>query len=261
MLFPDGRPVVVSSHQRSGTHLLIDLIRRQFAELSAWKLPFNNNSRLYYTYGQLVRDEWSTKIVRGTHYPIVKIHDDIQHVLSGVNDVHPQSAKEVARWLNDAGLLFLHVVRDGRDVFPSFHRMRKGTHSDADCSLSEFIRQSDMGMSRVRVWATKVRSALDDPNVHVIKYEDIVSRTEHVVENLAEKLNMEPQRIKPLLPPRVHSAWQGRCARIFQIRPSNTNILGDTSAPLEKWADVTTRGDLDFFNKESDSLLEELGYT
>ena len=155
MLFPKGRPVVVSSHQRSGTHLLIDLLRRQFAELSAWKLPFNNNSRLYYTYGQLIRDEWSSKKVRGTQYPIVKIHDDIQCVLSGVNDEYPKSAKEVARWLNDTGLLFLHVVRDGRDVFPSFHRMRKGTHSDADCSLSEFIRQRDMDMSRVRVLRSK----------------------------------------------------------------------------------------------------------
>jgi|TARA_R110002096_G_scaffold272416_4_gene466075 hypothetical protein len=216
---------------------------------------------LYYTYGQLIRDEWSSKKVRGTQYPIVKIHDDIQCVLSGVNDEYPKSAKEVARWLNDTGLLFLHVVRDGRDVFPSFHRMRKGTHSDADCSLSEFIRQRDMDMSRVRVWATKVRSALEDPNVHVIKYEDIVSRTEYVVENLAEKLDMEPRRVTPLLPPRVQSAWQGRFARVFQIRPSNTNILGDTSAPLEKWAEVTSPRDLEFFNKESGSLLDDLGYT
>lgn len=42
-----AKPIVIASHRRSGTHLLIDLFRRQFRECRSWKLPGERNDRLY----------------------------------------------------------------------------------------------------------------------------------------------------------------------------------------------------------------------
>src|SRR4051794_27731921 len=44
---PERRPVVVASHPRSGTHLLIDLLRRQFPACASWKYPLERMDRLY----------------------------------------------------------------------------------------------------------------------------------------------------------------------------------------------------------------------
>ncbi len=41
------RPIEVASHMRSGTHLMIDLLRRQFADCGSWKWPGERNDMLY----------------------------------------------------------------------------------------------------------------------------------------------------------------------------------------------------------------------
>ncbi|MEL7088470.1 MAG: hypothetical protein AAGL98_08540, partial [Planctomycetota bacterium] len=41
------RPLVIMSHERSGTHLNIDLFRKQFEECGVWKWPGQALSRLY----------------------------------------------------------------------------------------------------------------------------------------------------------------------------------------------------------------------
>lgn len=40
-------PLVVATHMRSGTHLTMDLVRRQFPAFRSWKLPGEANDMLY----------------------------------------------------------------------------------------------------------------------------------------------------------------------------------------------------------------------
>ena len=40
-------PIVVASHPRSGTHLVIDLLRRQFSDVGGHKWPLEPNDYLY----------------------------------------------------------------------------------------------------------------------------------------------------------------------------------------------------------------------
>jgi len=42
-----GSPILVISHPRSGTHLTIDFLRRQFEECQSYKYPFESQSHLY----------------------------------------------------------------------------------------------------------------------------------------------------------------------------------------------------------------------
>lgn len=42
-----GKPIIVASHPRSGTHLTMDLLRKQFPACVTYKLPTQPLDRLY----------------------------------------------------------------------------------------------------------------------------------------------------------------------------------------------------------------------
>jgi hypothetical protein len=42
-----GPPLVVATHMRSGTHLTMDFVRRQFLSFRSWKWPVEANDMLY----------------------------------------------------------------------------------------------------------------------------------------------------------------------------------------------------------------------
>ncbi len=72
------------SHPRSGTHLLINLLRKNFTDFSSWKLSFLSTSALFFTEKQL-RDTKTGNRSRhfiGSRYqrPIIKSHVMARHV-------------------------------------------------------------------------------------------------------------------------------------------------------------------------------------
>lgn len=42
-----GKPIIVATYPRSGTHLTIDLLRKQFQECESWKFLGESKSNLY----------------------------------------------------------------------------------------------------------------------------------------------------------------------------------------------------------------------
>jgi len=80
MNFPDVRPIIVASHPRSGTHLLIDTLRRQFAKCRSWKWPGERLDRLYCNIDELngtrelLHEKKAVDILRRVERPIVKTH-------------------------------------------------------------------------------------------------------------------------------------------------------------------------------------------
>jgi len=256
----DCRPIVISSHRRSGTHLTIDLIRRQFRECVSWKWPLRPNTALYWNLDLLLHDPgFRRRAVRGTRRPIIKTHLPIGDLLDGRMAGFDAIAAELGRWLGTCGTI-LHVVRDGRDVMASFHRYCKGFDPAARCSIGQFIRQDDDGLSRAARWARCVRGALDDPRIECIRYEDIVRRTDDVLRRLADLLELQPAWKLPRLPGKIRSRWQGRLHRLFRFRPPATTTLGTTEFPLEKWRTAFTPADREFFLQETGDLLCRLGY-
>ena len=51
-------PVVVASHRRSGTHLMIDVIRRHFQPCRGWKWPGEPFDRLFVDVDWLGLPRW-----------------------------------------------------------------------------------------------------------------------------------------------------------------------------------------------------------
>jgi hypothetical protein len=65
---------------RSGTHLIIDLLRHQFADCRSWKWPGERNDMLYLPLDVVTQpsDDWSeARILKALHpakRPILKTH-------------------------------------------------------------------------------------------------------------------------------------------------------------------------------------------
>jgi hypothetical protein len=74
------RPIIVASHPRSGTHLLIDCLRLNFAECHSWKYPLERINRLYLSWASLcgeaphLTDRASARTLARVARPLVKTH-------------------------------------------------------------------------------------------------------------------------------------------------------------------------------------------
>jgi hypothetical protein len=62
-----GLPLIIVTHMRSGTHLTIVFIRRQFSCFQAWKWPGEVNDMLYLSLDVLsvVHANWGGRIAPG----------------------------------------------------------------------------------------------------------------------------------------------------------------------------------------------------
>src|SRR5450755_924617 len=74
------RPIIVASHPRCGTHLLIDTLRLNFSECQSRKRVGERLDRLYLNFDDILRDESplscsvAEKILKRAQRPIIKTH-------------------------------------------------------------------------------------------------------------------------------------------------------------------------------------------
>ena len=261
------RPIIVASHPRSGTHLVIDLFRRQFRECRSWKLPGERLDRLYLSVEALfvpdsrspISEAVALKVLRRVRRPLVKTHLALPDVRGAPMTSPGRIGQYWLDWLDQNGRV-VYVYRDGRDVMCSFHFFSM-VHPGARCPLSEFIRQDDGGVSRVKAWAEGVRRWMREPGVLCVRCEDIRRDPRSVVERFARELELSPRYREPLLPRQFGSVWESRVNRLLGIRPSSSAIISRFKCHrLQRWRDVFTVEDRAFFHTEAGDLLIDLGY-
>ncbi|MCS3937297.1 hypothetical protein GGP80_003307 [Salinibacter ruber] len=258
---PDVRPVVVASHPRSGTHLLIDTLRRQFEACRSWKWPGERLDRLYCNIDELPGEglldaNTARRILRRTERPVVKTHGGPGYQTAFLDSHAGGLGSQWVQWLNDHSVRF-YVYRDGRDVLCSYQLFRQSFDPSARVPVGEFLRQSDRGVSRVRRWARHVRTWIDQPDVHAVRFEDLLEAPEKVLRRLGNALGESLRERTPLLPRPFRSIWESRWARLFQMRPQSTAIINGGS---KNWKECFAHEDRAFFREEAGDLLVELGY-
>ena len=251
-----GRRVVVATHRRSGTHLTIDLLRRQLRECRARKRLGEGLDALYLNLDRLdaprrpLSSYAALELLLRAPRPLVKTHR---------LPFHRRAAAAGCRFrawlLADADLYA--VVRDGRDVLCSLHAYVQSYDRSAPASLSAFLRQEVDGVSRVTAWAREVRESLAVPGVRVLRYEEIVSRPRTVLERLGRELGLEPLYAEPLLPRPLQSRWESRLGRLAR-NPEATTVPGQGASA--DWRSAFSRADRAFFYSQAGALLIELGY-
>jgi hypothetical protein len=261
------RPLIVASHPRSGTHLVIDSFRRQLVECRSWKWPFEPLDRLYLNLDSLlalpeprIAEGSALRLLRRARRPLIKTH-----CLPGfANWFRTQQVAEVAphwrTWL-ERNAEVCYVLRDGRAVMCSYHAFTRGFEAQADVPLGEFIRQERDGVSRVRAWAEHVRAWLAEPGVHVVRFEELVRQPEATLEKAAERFAATFRRAQPLLPRKGSGSLRPRLARLLGVHPESSAIRGSLEpARAPRWRELFSQEDREFFRREAGELLIELGY-
>jgi len=264
-----GDPVMIATHRRSGTHLLIDFIRRQFRDCQSWKLPGENTNRLYLPMGGLARGRLSKKLARRIisrpQRPILKTHSLPSF------DLQQGGYEALVQWAHDRGKI-VYCLRDCRAVLASLYAYMQSYDEKARVKPGEFLRQTEplpefkspahSGMSRPAQWAHHVRAWLTQPDVLVARYEDVLANPSAMLDGLSKHLGMRALRVEPLLPPRFSRSLWARTVRRLQFRPSSTAIISPRAAGVERsWRTLFSQDDLAYIWQEAGDVLAGRGYT
>ncbi len=217
-----GDPVVVCTFMRSGTHLTIDLIRRQFAAFHSWKLPIEPNDSLYFPVDILLPNweppNWDIdrvlKVLRRPKRPVIKTHF-LEPGLAALASRQPA----VAEWLRQRGT-FIYVRRDPRRVLPSLWAiMPEWKPEDAGPFDRDFIRR------HFAAWREHVASWTREPGVTVLDFDDVIVSPLETLKTLAQVLQEPLLNREPLLPSPLRSRFHSRCTRFLGFGSPSTAVL------------------------------------
>jgi hypothetical protein len=254
--------IVVASHMRSGTHLTIDLLRRNASRISA---AYLNLDRLRDHHGEpLSLDAFDRELDALGPLPLLKTHTPAD--ASWFAGAGERSARAQAL-LGSAQTLY--VTREGRDVLVSlFHYMRHFSERVRGQSFASFLRDRDdffqtepafRGLDRVSAWASHVEGWLSRPDTVVLRYEDLLLRLEPTLRAALERLGLDaPDRISPIAVP---ADLPRRVLRklLAPLRPRHFStavaprrgVIGDASRHFD-------RADEAFFRERASAVLERL---
>lgn len=255
------RPIVVATHPRSGTHLMIDLLRKQFEACKGWVWPWETLHHLYVNLDRIrpqsshpLTIEKAASLMQRPDRPTLKTHSR-----PGFRE-HPSASRRFIRRLVERGTV-LYVLRDGRDVLCSAYLWEK-THSDVQGTLSAFLRRPEGKPSRVRQWADHVRAWTEQEAAHVFRFEDILDDAWHTIRRLGTILDADPLYETPYLPQRMDSdsRWVDYWRRLTGNHESTTIVARPNGRSPPDWREAFTVDDRQFFWEEAGSILQEFNY-
>ncbi len=182
-----GRPVVVATHPRSGTHLTIDFLRRHFPACERdrwWWEPLNHLflalDRLHPGHPHTMPPRQTLTILERAERPVVKTHSR-----ASLHNFEDTTVGPFARDVVDAGDIY--IVRDGRDVLCSAHRWAQAKGVE-ELSIHDYLRLEDeQGRSSVQWWAEHVQSWVERATC-VVRFEDILGSPEHILQVFGDAL-------------------------------------------------------------------------
>lgn len=252
-----GEPIIVASHRRSGTHLTIDLLRRQFAACDAWKWPGEGLDAVYTNLDRLGRHrqpldgERLEGLLRRAERPLLKTHETADFAgLRAIQGAWVDQLLERAK--------VIYVVRDGRAVMVSAERHESRLGIDTGREILDYMRLEENGRSRARAWADHVEGWMAREGVLVVKYEDLTQRGLETLARIAAFLGLEARGLQPVTPPLVRGTWQKRAMRLTHLHPPTTALTPPT-AP-RPWRELFGPEELAFFDEEAGHVMRKLGY-
>lgn len=253
-----GTPIVVVSHERSGTHLTIDLIRKQFAEAKPRRVPGESPNNAYFSVDRFFpgRVNWlpedrAVKLMRKATLPTIKTH-----AFPDLHEVLPEHQAFVDAIFRKGKLIY--VVRDPRKVMCSMHPYLQ-FREEARVPFAQWLRSTDTyGVTPIKRWAQHVMAWATRPDVLVVDYEDMVKRPAKAIECLASHLELKPLMVEPMLPKPMKGKLSKLMVRLgFDLESTNVTASG---RPTPKPHEVFDEALEAFLVSEASEAMELLGY-
>lgn len=229
----DGFPVIVVTHPRSGTHLTIDLLRRNFDQLKSTKPPFAPLDALYVALDVFFLESASpasqTRAIKALakhRNPIIKSHWIDPEYQSITGDY-----ASIGQWLQERGRV-IYVVRNPENVLASTFLFEQGF-----LEISGQAARSAWLLQKAAYWVQHVTKWTARQNLMILRFEDIVKDTDRQLQSIGEFLDLPVNTCSSRLPPRMNGKWAGRLSRL-RTNPPTTEILNlQNRTTLEKLFD------------------------
>jgi Sulfotransferase domain len=255
--------VVVASHRRSGTHLVLDSLRRnalgvnpRFMTLERLD-PRHERHLTVAQFDRRLRHRGGTVLVKTHTLPNAAAWRD------------PAAGAYASELLAEAPTLYVH--RDGRDVLMSLYAYSASySPKVAQQSLGEFIRGahtgSDVaGLSRAAYWQHHVLAWLETVPAAVIGYADMLTDFQTTLTSLAERAGLplreklEPVGLEP--PPSALVRLTRRARRAIgkpELRASTA--IRPRTGGTGGWQAGFEPEDIAWFDGEASEAMRRLGY-
>ncbi len=261
-------PILVASHPRSGTHLVLDVLRRQFSTARSRRMFGKPLDHLYLNIERLTSDfrpfsdGLADKILTATPNPLMKTHylPDFSETW-----IAEETGELADRWRETvAAAHILYVHRDPREVMVSYKQFLSPQHSDvAEMTLGAFLRRPHWNGTDTMLqwWVRHVESWLAQPGIMVFGYRDLISEPRAMLEKISTYIGRKPDLRQPYLPKKVSSINRSRLGRLLSLAPASTAIIADTkSFPAQNWEAASTADDAIYLARIAGPLMERLGY-
>jgi len=255
-----SRIVVVASHRRSGTHLVLDLLRRNVRDAQHRFMTLERIEPTHEKHVPIVEFDRRLSSQRGV--VLVKAH-----ALPGTGVWRaPEADAYAAELLAEAPTIYVH--RDGRDVLLSLYRFVSSySPAVAAQSFAEFLRSNHTGIdaagiSRPAYWQRHVMAWLDRGPTTLASYERLQDDFEASLRAIAERLDLA---LRPTLtavrlePRRRRIPVLDHALRI--LRPASSTAIRPQAGRIGGWHQVFDDADLAWFAAEASVGMRRLGYS
>lgn len=214
-----GDPLIVFSFGRSGTHMLVDLIRRNIPAFRALKWPLEPNHHVYGHLDDLIEDSPASARLaarlRRAPRPLLMTHR--------WPEVRAQADGALGRWLDRARLI--HIVRHPKHAMTSSWPIECARAAAAGARLPDpevYVRE------RARRWVHNLEALAATPHLQ-LRFEDVRRDPASTLREAAALTGEEPRRRSPVLLPPHESITDCRMSRVCRIDPPSTAVVARTA--------------------------------
>jgi len=248
-----GDPLIVCTFGRSGTHLLMDMVRCQFPAFASWKLPGRSVAELFLPLEEFVQGHIKVRRVRkmlARGRMIVRSHS-WPNVISEVARAQPA----FAQWLQ-AHAKIIFVARDPVVAIPKLwtlssqfrERMDIAPLEDQDAFLAE----------QATRWSALAEAALDTPRAEIILLEQLLADPRAQIAKMARMLRETPRYAQPLLVAPNRHRFDTIFARLHP-KPRSTHVLLQARARA-RYQFIWTPERLATLDSRAGAIMARLGY-
>jgi len=254
------KSIVIASHPRSGTHLLIVYIRKNIPEASVSKKRCTFNSETYIDLDDILgleepihKGRYGTGLMIDS--PIYKTHrlpdyeEPFQYITSIV-----ESQKALANSLQREAK-HIYVYRDLTKVMISLYQYSGEWNQGV--GFSEFIREvrGARNLSRVGFWALHMTKWCGRENTLLINFADIIAEPLKAYAAITGFCDLPSEHRAVQLPVAPKTLFEQRIKRFFSSKPESSGIFSFSN----KMPRVTlSKEDLEFMKQEVNEVNKSL---
>jgi hypothetical protein len=192
--------IIIVSHRRSGTHIVIDLIMNNFINYNKPYINLDSIKGNHGNYGDL--DFFKSEINKRPR--LIKTHMNSNIFQYAIN-------KKINNYIHSllSESKIIYIYRNGKDVMGSlFYYMKQFDESVKKINFEDFIKMKNNfdsdtykgDLNRVEYWKFHINSWIDKKDILFLSFEELVNEYSGAVFKIAEYINEEkPNNIKNII--------------------------------------------------------------